>query len=233
MIERAPILETQDLCKRYTRGGRANDVLRNVNVVIRPGEFVGITGPSGSGKTTFLHLAALLDTPSSGTLRFNGQDLTNGDDNALCEVRKKTIGVVFQQFHLLPYRNAFDNVLFRFRYLSVPRHEARRLAAEALETVGLAGCAAQPARLLSGGEMQRLAIARAVALRPALLLADEPTGNLDRDSARLIMDAFAQLHRSGISILLVTHNDSLLEYTSRQLICNDGRILERAAWTGE
>jgi len=223
----APVLQMRDVTKSFATPRGPVRVLRGVDVAIAPGSFVAITGPSGSGKSTFLNLAALLDTPTSGELFFDGSDVSRLTERELCAVRKDRIGMVFQKFCLLPHRSAIDNVLFRFRYLDVPAAEARRRAEEALATVGLAGQADQPVRLMSGGEMQRVAIARAVAQRPRLVVADEPTGNLDHAAADAVMNTFTQLHAAGIAILLVTHNEALLRYCDRHLNCRDGRLEER------
>lgn len=225
----AAVLQMRGVTKSFETPRGPVHVLRGVDVVIAPGSFVAITGPSGSGKSTFLNLAALLDTPSTGEVFFDGSDVSFLTERELCAVRKDRIGMVFQKFCLLPHRSAIDNVLFRFRYLPVPKADARRLAEQALATVGLAGQADQPVRLMSGGEMQRVAIARAVARRPDLLVADEPTGNLDRKSAEAVMQTFERLHREGISILFVTHNDELLRYATRHLICREGRLEDRAS----
>ena len=182
------------------------EVLRGVSLALGAGEFGVITGPSGSGKTTLLMVAGLLQAVEGGKVWFDGREVSGLGEGALAEVRKHGVGMVFQKFCLLPHRSALENVLFRFRYLKHDAHEALRLSAVALERVGLADKANQVARLLSAGEMQRVAIARALALPPKLLLADEPTGNLDPDSAARVMDLFRELNRAGMSILLVTHN---------------------------
>lgn len=223
----AAVLQMRGVTKSFETPRGPVHVLRGVDVVIAPGSFVAITGPSGSGKSTFLNLAALLDTPSTGEVFFDGSDVSFLTERELCAVRKDRIGMVFQKFCLLPHRSAIDNVLFRFRYLPVPKADARRLAEQALATVGLAGQADQPVRLMSGGEMQRVAIARAVAQRPRLIVADEPTGNLDHASAESVMNVFARLHAEGIAILLVTHNEALLRYSERRLACREGRLEER------
>jgi putative ABC transport system ATP-binding protein len=184
-----------------------------------------ITGPSGSGKTTLLNLAALLDRPSSGRLLLEGQDLSAMPEGGLCRLRKTRIGMVFQKFCLLPHRSALANVRFRFRYLESEPAAAEARAREVLAQMGLAGMADRPARLLSAGEMQRVAVARAVVLRPALLLADEPTGNLDASMARVVMECFRELNRQGLTILMVTHNTALLPYGTRRLMCRDGTLV--------
>jgi putative ABC transport system ATP-binding protein len=220
------VLEMRDVAKIYTTPSRPVKVLSQVSLTIRAGEFVALTGPSGSGKTTFLNLAGLLDRPTSGELCVNGQTVSNLDDAAVDVLRARCIGMVFQRFYLLSRRTVLENVLFRFRYAPAPGVDLRGLAMQALEEVGLAALAGQPARLLSGGEMQRVAIARAVALPPALLLVDEPTGNLDAASAESVMQCFRRLHARGITVVLATHNAGLLPACTRHLVCRDGRVVE-------
>lgn len=222
-----PVLQMRGVSKSFPTPRGPVPVLRGLDVSIRPGSFVAITGPSGSGKSTFLNLAALLDTPTAGEVFFDGDDVSQVPERALCALRKEKIGMVFQKFCLLPHRSALDNVLFRFRYLDLPGPVARARAEQALAGVGLLAQADQPVRLMSGGEMQRVAIARAVAQRPRLLVADEPTGNLDHASADAVMQAFHHLHADGITILLVTHNETLLRYCSRHLLCSEGRLEDR------
>ena len=200
--------------------------LNDINLTIQSGEYVAISGPSGSGKTTLLHLSALLDRPSSGSLFFEGRDVTALPDQEVDELRKHRIGMVFQAFHLLPRRTVMENVRFRFRYQSRSPEEEIELAAEALNWVGMEQLADREVRWLSGGEMQRVAIARAVAGRPVILLADEPTGNLDRANTDAVMECFEKLHRAGITILMVTHNETLLSFASRHIHCRDGKLVE-------
>lgn len=221
-----PVLALRNVRKRFATPGGFVEVLRGVDAAIEPGSFTAITGPSGSGKSTLLNLCALLDVPSSGELFLDGHDVARLPDAELCAVRKAKVGMVFQKFCLLPHRSAIDNVLFRFRYLPTPRDEARQRAEAALDAVGLLGKAEQPVRLMSGGEMQRVAVARAIALRPLLLVADEPTGNLDHAAAEGVMACFSQLHAEGMTVLLVTHNLELLKYAQRHLVCRDGRLQE-------
>jgi putative ABC transport system ATP-binding protein len=223
----APVLEMRDVARIYATPGRPVTVLSHVSVIIRAGEFVALTGPSGSGKTTFLNLAGLLDRPTSGEILLNGQAVPALDDAVVDTLRARSIGMVFQRFNLLSRRTVIENVLFRFRYAPAPPGvDIRRLALQALEAVGLAALAGQPVRLLSGGEMQRVAIARAVALPPALLLVDEPTGNLDAVSADSVMECFRGLHARGITLVLATHNAHLLSACTRHLVCRDGRVAE-------
>lgn len=223
-----PVLSLRGVWKSFATPRGPVHVLRGVDMDIEPGSFVVITGPSGSGKSTFLNLASLLDTPTQGVIQFGGRVTSTLNENELCELRKERLGMVFQKFCLLTHRSALENVLFRFRYLATPHAEARNLAERALARVGLAGQADQPTRLMSGGEMQRVAIARAVAQRPDLLVADEPTGNLDRAAAEAVMSVFRDLNADGITILLVTHNEALLRFATRHLVCADGRLEDRA-----
>lgn len=218
------VLQMENVKKSFPTPYGSVEVLHQVNFSILQGEFVAITGPSGSGKSTCLHLAALLDYPSSGRVIFDGEDVSRLNESEMCNIRKRKVGMVFQKYCLLPHRSVFENVLFRFRYLDYDRADAERQTVQALENVGLIGIANRAARLLSGGEMQRTAIARAIALEPRLLVADEPTGNLDRASAISVMECFQRLNQNGITVLLVTHNEALLGFCSRHLLCRDGFI---------
>lgn len=199
-------LRLEGVRKTFRGAAGPVEVLRGVDLSLGAGEFGVITGPSGSGKTTLLMVAGLLQPTDGGRVWFDEREVSGLGEGELAEIRKHGVGMVFQKFCLLPHRSALDNVLFRFRYLKHDVREARRLSEIALERVGLADKAKQAARLLSAGEMQRVAIARAVALPPKLLLADEPTGNLDPDSAARVMGLFRELNGAGMSILLVTHN---------------------------
>ena len=221
-----PILALEGVSKSFPTPHGPGEGLRGISLAIRPGECVALTGPSGSGKTTFLNLAALLDRPTGGTIRLAGREVSGLDAAGQTALRKQRIGMVFQRFCLLGHRTVLENILFRFRYLDTAREEALRLAREALHEMDLDAHAGQPVRLLSGGEMQRTAIARAVAAPPDLLLVDEPTGNLDRQSADGVMACFRRLNARGITILLATHNPALLEYCGRHLTCRDGVITE-------
>ncbi len=217
------ILELRGVRRSFAtpRGGR-REVLRGVDLRVARGEFLLITGPSGSGKTTLLNLIALLDNPSSGTIMFDGCDVGALGERERCRLRGHSIGMVFQRFHLLPYRSALQNVLFRFRYLDLPSTACRQRAQAALSETGLGELAGSPARLLSAGEMQRVALARAVATEPALLLADEPTGNLDPAAAQRVMDTLHRLNAQGMTIVMVTHNRSLVSAGTRHRVCGEG-----------
>lgn len=225
--ESQSLLDMKAVGKSFATPRGAVSVLRDVNLVIKPGEFIAITGPSGAGKSTLLNLAALLDRPTTGEILFEGQNVVSLADQDLDELRKRSVGMVFQRFCLLTRRNVLENVVFRFRYLDITENEARRLALQALEQVGMSAFAEQPVRLLSGGEMQRVAIARAMAWPPRLLLVDEPTGNLDGAATEVVMQHFKQLNEAGVTILMATHNPGLLRYCGRQLSFADGRLLER------
>lgn len=220
------LLTMENVSKSFPTPRGPAQVLQSVNLIIHPGEFVAVTGPSGSGKTTFLNLAALLDRPSTGAIHFAGQAVSALNEPGMNQLRKYRIGMVFQRFCLLSHRTVLENILFRFRYLDIPRPQALTLARQALEEMNLTPHADQPARLLSGGEMQRTAIARAVAAPPDLLLVDEPTGNLDRESAEGVMNCFQRLNQRGITILLATHNPALLKYCNRSLACHEGTVVE-------
>ncbi len=221
------LLRFDGVSRSFATASGPHTVLQDVDVSIFPGEFSAITGPSGSGKSTFLNLCALLDVPSSGEIYFDGAATSAMAENDLNALRKQAVGMVFQHYCLLPYRTVLENVLFRFRYLDVARSTVRELAREALAMVGMADFEDRPTNLLSGGEMQRVGIARAIALRPRLLVADEPTGNLDRRSAEQVMACLSELGgRDDMAIMLVTHDESLLQYTSRQLRCNNGMLYE-------
>ena len=199
-------------------------VLQEVNLSLKAGEFGIITGPSGSGKTTLLMLAGLLQPADHGNIWFDGQNVSGITETQRTEIRKYGVGMVFQKFCLLPHRSVLDNVLFRFRYLKHDPREALSLSTAALERVGLSAKSRQAARLLSAGEMQRVAIARALALPPRLLLADEPTGNLDPDSAARVMQLFREFNRAGMSILLVTHNPEWITPGTSHWTLHDGRL---------
>ena len=227
MTPTTPILEMEAMTKAFPSPAGDVFILRNINLRILPGEFLAITGPSGAGKTTLLNLAALLDCPSAGRVRFNGTDTDHCSETDRNAIRARDVGMVFQNFCLLSRRTVMQNVLFRFRYMDTPISRAVPLAEKALHRVGMLERANQPVRLLSGGEMQRVAIARAIAVSPRLLLVDEPTGNLDRDAAARILETFTRLNQEGMSMILVTHNLELIVNCTRHLQC-DGQTLKAA-----
>lgn len=222
----APLLQFTNVDKSFPGPNGRVGVLRDVNFSLEQREFVAITGPSGSGKSTLLHLAALLDRVSDGSIYFDHNKVNALSEADLCDFRKHRIGMVFQKYCLLPHRNVLENVLFRYRYIDHEPKVAKKQALEIIQTMGLSDIADRPVRLLSGGEMQRVSIARAVVLQPLLLVADEPTGNLDSAATKMVMDCFKALNEQGLTILLVTHNQSLLQYSTRHLLCHDGTIKE-------
>ena len=224
MSARGALLELKDVSKSYLGPSCAVPVLRHVHLAVEAGEFVIVTGPSGSGKTTLLNLAGLLDEPTEGEVWFDGCAASRMPEAERAALRAAKIGMVFQKFCLLSHRSALENVLFRFRYMPAAGRDTLRAAESALARAGLESVRDRPARLLSQGEMQRVAIARAVVAPPALLLADEPTGNLDSESAHIVMATIAELHRGGLTVLLVTHNPALLAFATRRVVCSNGAV---------
>lgn len=221
------MLEVRDLCKRYVLAGREVAVLDRLDLQVEAGEFVAIRGASGSGKSTLLHVLGCLDRPSAGEYRFAGQPMQTLDDDALSAFRANDVGFVFQSFHLLPELTARENVALPFLYrggVAEAGGDVEQAVSEALAQVGLSERAEHLPAQLSGGEMQRVAIARAVVKRPRLLLADEPTGNLDSATGREILDLLAGLNRGGTTLILVTHDASVANRAGRQLLLRDGHF---------
>jgi putative ABC transport system ATP-binding protein len=216
----------EDVTKVYTMGEVAVRALAGVSFTIHRGEFVAIMGPSGSGKSTVMHLLGCLDRPTSGRMVLDGLDLLKASDNHLAEIRNAKIGFVFQQFNLLPRESALRNVETPAIYAKIPRRVRLQRARELLERVGLGDRLSHVPAQLSGGERQRVAIARALMNDPAILLADEPTGNLDTKTGEEILALFKTLHREGRTIVLVTHDRRVAECASRILHMQDGRILK-------
>jgi len=212
--------------KVYPMGEVNVPALRGIDLTIRPGEFVAIMGPSGSGKSTLMHLLGCLDLPSDGIIQLDGHDVTKLDEDTVAQIRGKKIGFVFQTFNLIPTLTALENVELPLFFQGVPRAERRARAIELLRKVGLEGRAHHKPAQLSGGERQRVAIARALANDPEIILADEPTGNLDSESGQAILDLLAQLHREGKTIILVTHNPEAAAYAQRIVRIKDGRLVE-------
>ena len=218
------ILKLTDVCKDYVQGKEPVRVLKNVNLTVEQGEYLAIMGPSGSGKTTLMNLIGCLDVPTSGNLELEEKNLSDITDDALAEIRNRHIGFVFQSFHLLPKLDALENVALPLLYAGVPLKERRARAEEALKAVGLAERIHFLPNQLSGGQCQRVAIARAMVTKPALLLADEPTGALDSKSGEQIMEIFRQLSREGMTILMITHEQSVADCADKIYYILDGEL---------
>ena len=216
------IVKLTDICKDYQQGVNPVRVLKNVCLTVSQGEYLAIMGPSGSGKTTLMNLIGCLDVPTSGSYELEGQNLQDLTDDQLADIRNKHIGFVFQNFHLLPKMSALDNVALPLLYAGVPLKERRRRAEEALKAVGLEERIAFLPNQLSGGQCQRVAIARAIVTKPALLLADEPTGALDTASGQQIMDIFRQLSQEGMTIIMITHEPAIAACADKTYHILDG-----------
>jgi putative ABC transport system ATP-binding protein len=223
------MIELKNVHKVYPMGEVSVPALRGINLTIHPGEFVAIMGPSGSGKSTLMHLLGCLDLPSDGVVQLDGKDITELDEDTLAQIRGKKVGFVFQTFNLIPTLTAQENVELPLFFQGVPREKRRARAAELLRKVGLDGRLHHKPAQLSGGERQRVAIARALANDPEIILADEPTGNLDSESGEAILELLAQLHREGKTIILVTHNPEAAAYAQRIVRIRDGRLVEEVA----
>jgi putative ABC transport system ATP-binding protein len=222
----APLISVRDLTRTYDLGETQVHALRGVSLDVMPSEFVALTGPSGSGKSTFMHLLGCLDRPTSGHYTLDGHDVAALDKRALAAVRNSTVGFVFQGFNLLPRTSASENVELPLLYAGVrSARERRERAAAALNDVGLSGRLGHHPNQLSGGQQQRVAIARALVNHPKLLLADEPTGNLDTQTSIEVMDIFQRLNREqGLTIVLVTHEIEIAEHGTRIVAFRDGRV---------
>jgi len=223
------IIEMNGIRKTYDTGKVKVDALKGIDLVVSPGEFVATVGPSGSGKSTLMNLIGCLDTPSAGRYRLSGEDVSAFGRDELADVRNRRVGFVFQSFNLLPQISAFENVEMPLVFGGVPVKERRQRTAEMLERVGLSDRMEHKPTELSGGQMQRVAIARALAMRPDVLLADEPTGNLDSSSGGDIMQLFTQLWEQGRTVVVITHDMTLARRASRIVQMHDGRIVDDSA----
>ena len=223
-VPRDAVIVTRNLRRDYDMGGEVVHALAGVDLVIRRNEFVAVMGPSGSGKSTLMNLIGCLDSPSAGEYWLNGHRVSELEDDELTRIRNKEIGFVFQTFNLLPRATALHNVELPLVYAGTGSKERRALATEALRRVGLADRMHHRPNELSGGQRQRVAIARALVNRPSILLADEPTGNLDSATSQDIMGLFDELHREGQTIVLVTHEPDIAAHAQRQVHLMDGRV---------
>jgi putative ABC transport system ATP-binding protein len=218
------IIQTTEIARRYQMGAEIINALQSVTIDISKGEYVAFMGPSGSGKSTLMNIIGCLDTPTSGTYILNDMDVSHLTENELAEIRNKEIGFVFQTFNLLPRASALDNVALPLIYAGYGKYDRAEKAMQALDNVGLADRAYHKPNELSGGQRQRVAIARALVNDPSIILADEPTGNLDSKTSYDIMDLFQQLHDSANTIIMVTHEEDISHYAHRIIRLRDGLV---------
>ena len=221
---REPLIKVRDLCKVYNPGENEVRALDHVDLSIDKGELVGIIGHSGSGKSTLMNMLGCLDVPTSGNYYLNGKDVSNMTDDELSDVRNVEIGFIFQGFNLIPNLTAKENVELPLIYRGVSKKEREELAVELLKAVGLEHRMDHKPSEMSGGQQQRVAIARAIAARPPVILADEPTGNLDSRSTQEIMEVLKELHRSGRTVILITHDDEIAAQVNRVIRIKDGKV---------
>jgi putative ABC transport system ATP-binding protein len=222
------ILKLTDICKDYQQGKEPVRILKNISLTVEKGDYLAIMGPSGSGKTTLMNIIGCLDIADAGSYRLDGLPIEEYSEKQLAQIRNRKIGFVFQSFNLIPKLSAEENVELPLIYQKVPRGERQRRVKEALERVGLTHRAKHLPTELSGGQQQRVAIARALVTNPSLILADEPTGNLDSKTSREIMEIFHELHAQGNTIVLITHDNEVAKQAERAIHILDGRIREVA-----
>ncbi len=222
--DREVVIRMENLRKTYVMGDNEVHALAGVNTEFRRGEFWAIMGSSGSGKSTMLNLLGCLDRPTSGVYELEGKDVSGMDDNALSNIRLKRIGFIFQSFNLIAQMTVQENIELPLYYQGWETGQSRKRAAELADRVGLGTRLGHRPSQLSGGQQQRVAVARALANDPAILLADEPTGNLDSATGDQIMELLCELHRSGVTIVMVTHEDEIADYASHQMHMKDGRV---------
>ena len=220
-----PVAELRGISKIYGSGDLEVKALDQLNLTVQEGDYLAVMGASGSGKSTAMNILGCLDRPTSGTYRLNGTAVEQLDDDALADVRNRSLGFVFQQFHLLGHASAMENVMLPMIYAGVPREERIERAQSALRRVGLAQRLENKPNQLSGGQQQRVAIARAIINRPSLLLADEPTGALDSSTTAEVLELFDELHQQGITLVMVTHEDDVAARAQRIARFQDGRAL--------
>ena len=222
-----PVAELRGISKIYGSGDLEVKALDQLNLTVQEGDYLAVMGASGSGKSTAMNILGCLDRPTNGTYRLNGTAVELLDDDALADVRNRSLGFVFQQFHLLGHASAMENVMLPMIYAGVPREERIERAQSALRRVGLAQRLENKPNQLSGGQQQRVAIARAIINRPSLLLADEPTGALDSSTTAEVLELFDELHQQGITLVMVTHEDDVAARAQRIARFQDGRALTR------
>ena len=225
-INKQPLLQLINVTKGYFLGGTEFKAVKPTNLSVYPGDYISVRGPSGSGKSTLMHLMGLLDTPTTGKIYLDRQDVSSLSETKLAKIRNRKIGFVFQQFNLLPRTAAWENVALPLVYAGVPSALRKTLSLKALEIVGLADKSGNKPNQLSGGQQQRVAIARAIVTDPSIILADEPTGNLDTLSGRMIMELFDKFNQQGKIIIIVTHEESVAKYASRKITIVDGVVKE-------
>lgn len=224
------LVEMKDICKDYPQGKETVRILKNINLQVEEGDYLAIMGPSGSGKTTLMNLIGCLDVPTSGEYLLTGENVTKANENHLAEIRNRLLGFVFQSFYLLPKLSAVDNVALPLLYAGVNKKERRERAIEALQMMGLGQRLNFRPNQLSGGQCQRVAIARAIVGRPKLLLADEPTGNLDpKTSESVFLELLSIVRETGLSALIATHNFELADKMDRKVKLQDGRLIDLRA----
>ncbi len=218
------LLELNRIAKSYPIGTETVFALRSITASIEKGEYVALMGPSGSGKSTLMNILGCLDTPTGGTYILNGKEVSQLNDNELADIRNKEIGFIFQTFNLIPRSTALDNVALPLVYAGIPKEERIKRAEKALEDVGLSDRAQHKPNELSGGQRQRVAVARALINNPSIILADEPTGNLDSKTSQEIMQLFEEIHRQGNTVIVVTHEEDIARHAHRIIRIKDGNI---------
>ena len=221
------LLELKNIYKTYIQGSMEVPVLNDINLAIDEGEYVAIMGPSGSGKSTLMNIIGCIDKPTSGSYLLDGEEIEKYNDKELSQVRNKQIGFVFQNFNLLPRQSALDNVGLPLQYAKVPKKHRKERCLQVLEMVGLEDRVDFKPTQLSGGQKQRVAIARAMVNSPKILLADEPTGALDSKSGIQVMELFRELHKSGVTIIMITHSDEIASYADRVIKIIDGELFDK------
>ncbi|HYD03171.1 MAG TPA: ABC transporter ATP-binding protein [Alphaproteobacteria bacterium] len=226
MTTKKPVIELKDVWKVYQVGEVKVEALRGLNLKVYPGEFVAIQGPSGSGKSTAMNMVGCLDIPTKGHIYLDGQDIARLSESGLAQVRGKKIGFIFQKFNLINTLSALENVMLPLMFLDVPEDERQERAEEMLKLVELDHRMDHKPNELSGGQQQRVAIARALAVEPDIILADEPTGNLDSKSGKMVIEFLQKLHKQGKTIVMVTHDDKLALNAERIAVLKDGEVVQ-------